>query len=52
MQGGGEQGPLPPNYLDKQWSLRPGVLFDTTPFGKKFGDVETDVQKSYKVVRC
>lgn len=32
-------GPDPPNLLSKQISLRPGVVFDSKPFGKNFGDV-------------
>ena len=32
-------GPDPPNFLKKQLSLRPGVIFDSPPFKCKFGDV-------------
>ena len=31
--------PPPPTYLDKQISLAPGVVFDSVPIGKHFGDV-------------
>ena len=54
MQGAKvEPGPKFPNYYDKQWSLHPPILMDAAPFGKKFGDVKTDVDttKTYKVVR-
>lgn len=37
-------GPLPPNLLNKQWSLVPGVLVDAVPFGHDFGDVSIDLQ--------
>ncbi|XP_053205328.1 neutral ceramidase-like isoform X2 [Panonychus citri] len=33
-----EPGPEPPNLLNRQISLRPGVVFDSTPPGKHFGD--------------
>ena len=31
--------PPPPTYLDKQVSLAPGVVFDSVPIGRHFGDV-------------
>ncbi|KAM0953451.1 putative ceramidase [Dioscorea sansibarensis] len=33
----------PPDLLDKQISLLPGVVLDSTPVGVKFGDVKVDV---------
>ena len=42
-----DQGPKPPNYLAKQKSLIPSVSFDRAPLGKKFGDVEKDVNPYY-----
>ena len=33
----------PPDLLDKQIGLLPGVMFDSTPLGVKFGDVSSDV---------
>ncbi|TVU35867.1 hypothetical protein EJB05_17774 [Eragrostis curvula] len=33
----------PPDLLDKQIGLLPGVMFDSTPPGVKFGDVSSDV---------
>jgi neutral ceramidase len=33
----------PPDLLDKQIGLLPGVMFDSTPPGVKFGDVSEDV---------
>ncbi|KAG2690739.1 hypothetical protein I3760_09G204300 [Carya illinoinensis] len=38
-----EPGPQPPDLLDKQISLLPPVVIDSTPPGINFGDVETDV---------
>ncbi|PWA45719.1 neutral/alkaline non-lysosomal ceramidase [Artemisia annua] len=40
-----EAGPQPPDLLDKEISLLPGVVMDSTPLGVKFGDVKTDVAK-------
>uniref|UniRef100_A0A2P2I6J2 Neutral ceramidase n=1 Tax=Hirondellea gigas TaxID=1518452 RepID=A0A2P2I6J2_9CRUS len=34
-----DAGPPPPNMLDEQWDLLPGVMFDGTPLGYSFGDV-------------
>ena len=45
-----DPGPSPPNYLENQWSLHFDVIFDATPSGKKFGDVETDANSSYTAV--
>ena len=36
----------PPDMLDKQIGLLPGVMFDSTPPGVKFGDVSSDVPAS------
>jgi neutral ceramidase len=33
----------PPDMLDKQIGLLPGVMFDTTPIGAHFGDVSSDI---------
>nr|XP_043621762.1 neutral ceramidase 1-like [Erigeron canadensis] len=41
-----EAGPQPPDLLNKQISLLPGVVVDSTPLGVKFGDVKTDIPKS------
>ncbi|KAJ0575608.1 putative ceramidase [Helianthus annuus] len=41
-----EAGPQPPDLLNKQISLLPGVVVDSTPLGVKFGDVKTDVPKN------
>lgn len=38
-----EPGPQPPDLLDKQISLLPPVVVDTTPLGVSFGDVKTDI---------
>lgn len=40
-------GPKPRSLLDKEISLQPGVIFDTTYLGKSFGDVMKDVQEFY-----
>lgn len=39
-------GPSPPDLLDSQLSLLPGVIFDAVPIGKKFGDVIKDVKST------
>ncbi|XP_077214600.1 neutral ceramidase 2-like [Tasmannia lanceolata] len=39
-------GPQPPDLLNKQISLLPGVVVDTTPMGVNFGDVSTDVPQN------
>jgi hypothetical protein len=50
-QGGKAQpGCTPPYYRDKQWALHTPVVFDAVPSGKKFGDVNTDANSSYKLV--
>lgn len=41
-----QPGPQPPDLLDKQVGLLPGVVMDTTPIGVKFGDVSTDVPEN------
>ncbi|CDP09136.1 unnamed protein product [Coffea canephora] len=41
-----QQGPQPPDLLDKQISLLAPVVLDATPIGKKFGDVCKDVPKN------
>ncbi|KAK1420838.1 hypothetical protein QVD17_22731 [Tagetes erecta] len=41
-----EAGPQPPDLLNKQLSLLPGVVVDSTPLGVKFGDLKTDVPKN------
>lgn len=38
-----EPGPRPPDLLDKQLSLLPSVVLDTTPIGVDFGDIKLDV---------
>jgi len=40
-------GPSPPNFLGKQKSFRIGVIFDTAPFGKNFGDVLEQPKDTY-----
>lgn len=45
-----DPGPSPPNYLDQQISLQTGVIYDTVPFFKSFGDVTTDVRTRYRAV--
>ncbi|CAG2107816.1 unnamed protein product [Medioppia subpectinata] len=42
-------GPSEPNYLNKQISLVPGVLFDCSPGGKKFGDCITEPNGEYTI---
>uniref|UniRef100_A0A646QJF6 Neutral ceramidase n=1 Tax=Hemiscolopendra marginata TaxID=943146 RepID=A0A646QJF6_9MYRI len=41
-------GPKPPNMLEKQLSLVPGVIMDTAPSGKTFGTVISDVKSTYE----
>jgi neutral ceramidase len=43
-----DPGPLPPDLSDKQLILKPGVIFDTAPFGRKLGDVKQDAETAYK----
>ncbi|XP_013094566.2 uncharacterized protein LOC106078246 isoform X1 [Biomphalaria glabrata] len=40
-------GPTPPNQLDKQISLLPGVIFDSAPSGTQFGSVVKDAESTY-----
>ncbi len=40
-------GPTPPDLSNVQWSLLPGVVFDSPPLFKHFGDVLEDVQPTY-----
>jgi len=44
-----EAGPTPPDLLKKQIELLPGVIEDSVPLGKNFGDVQDDVVSSYVV---
>lgn len=41
----------PPNLLDRQITLKPSVIFDSSPRGKKFGQVIVDV-KSNSTYKC
>lgn len=41
-------GPPQPNLLQRQISLKPGVIYDGTPFGHKFGDAVYDAKDEYK----
>lgn len=51
-QGGkADPGPPPPDYLDQQWSLHTGVVYDGVPSGRKFGDVNVDAKDSYSLVK-
>lgn len=43
-----EPGPDPPNLLNRQISLRPGVVFDTPPHSKHFGDCILQPEEEYK----
>lgn len=38
--------PPPPDMLQKQLSLLPPVILDTTPIGVKFGDVSSDIPQN------
>lgn len=44
-----DKGPTPLDLIDVQVGLQPGVLFDTVPSGKHFGDVYQDAKKTYHV---
>lgn len=33
-----DPGPPPPYLVDKQINLKPGVVYDSVPYGKRFGD--------------
>jgi neutral ceramidase len=39
-----DPGPRPPDLLDDQWSLVPGVIVDAVPWGARFGDTIRDVE--------
>lgn len=41
-------GPATRDLSNKQTTLVPGVVLDNVPLGKKFGDVVSDVNSSYK----
>lgn len=43
-----EPGPAPPSLDDKVISFTPPVFYDTSPFGKRFGDVTQQPAKQYK----
>lgn len=40
-------GPVPDSLLDKQISLQPGVIYDMSYFGKRYGDVLQDAKERY-----
>ncbi|KAI1285577.1 Neutral ceramidase [Halotydeus destructor] len=42
-------GPDPPNLISKQISMRPGVVFDSSPRGKPFGTVLTEPDDFYAI---
>lgn len=45
-----DAGPSPPNLINDQWSLVPGVITDSVPAGRKFGDVSANfLRKKYNV---
>ena len=51
MQGSTvDSGPAFPNYLDQQVSLQTGVIFDSVPFFRSFGQVTENVGSRYGVV--
>ncbi len=41
-------GPSPPFLDDKVMSFQPGVIFDTKPVGRKYGDVLEQPKRIYK----
>ncbi|KZV50574.1 Neutral/alkaline non-lysosomal ceramidase isoform 1 [Dorcoceras hygrometricum] len=41
-----QPGPPPPDMLQKQISLLPPVILDTTPIGVNFGDVSSDIPQN------
>lgn len=43
-----EKGPTPPDLLSEQYTMQPDVVFDDKPINKQFGDVDQDVNPSYK----
>ncbi|HYX37252.1 MAG TPA: neutral/alkaline non-lysosomal ceramidase N-terminal domain-containing protein [Oligoflexus sp.] len=42
-----EAGPTPPDLSDQQLILKPGVVFDTAPIGKDWGDLKQDAERAY-----
>ncbi|KAH7415248.1 hypothetical protein KP509_14G034200 [Ceratopteris richardii] len=46
-----EEGPSPPQLLDKQLELLPPVVVDSTPTGSSFGDVIEDVPANSSFTR-
>lgn len=44
-----DPGPKFPDLLDKQISLKPGVVLDTAPLGTHFGDCVHDALSQYYV---
>lgn len=42
------EGPTPRNLINEQMCFQTGVVLDNTPIKKNFGDVEKDVNPSYK----
>ncbi|MBC9701134.1 MAG: neutral/alkaline ceramidase, partial [Leuconostoc sp.] len=44
---GPPSGPLPPDNRENSLNLITGVVYDSAPIGKKFGDVRTNVSPSY-----
>ena len=45
-----DKGPNPPNLRSRQITLQTGVVYDTVPPFKKFGDVLTQVKSEYNPV--
>lgn len=43
-----DRGPLPADQSHRAKDLSLGVIFDSTPFGKSFGDMTTDAQARYR----
>lgn len=43
-----DAGPTPPDLLDSQMDLQPGVIVDAPPLGKPFGTTYQDVNPTYK----
>lgn len=46
-----EEGPSPPQLLNKQLELLPGVVADSTPLGSNFGDLIEDVPLNASYVK-
>lgn len=40
-------GPFPPNNVNRSLSFITGVVYDSTPYFKSFGEVKTDVKPAY-----